>query len=302
VSNKERKLLFEIEGKPTIEKKFLKKITHRAFVAVYSDKIFTDWGGEQIELSADQIYDIYIREEGIAGVESRTVVIDFDWEGEYDYWHMTDEGFPGIAEKMDKVLGNEWAHIREKRNYPDTVKWFTALNAFRGADVGENPFIYATADKIDDKKDEMIEFLSEWWEIESREDLLEILPTLLDGRTIEQYKEDGVDLADEVERILWAWDLGRLAYLSSRSYLCEYLSYVESLDWCLKAGLKLQAIFDSWDDFTYSWINGYAVWQKENPNDEDSGAYEFKAAYETYKKLPRNPWNVSWDLMLTKEW
>ena len=306
MSNKERKLLFEIEGEPTLVKKLLKKTVQRNYIAVYDAEIFTDWCADPTILKSEQIYDIYIKEPGVAGVEIRTLVIDFDWEGEYNQYHMDDETFPGLIEKMEHALENEWAHIREKRNYPDTVKWFTACNAFRVADSGENPFIYGTADKVDEKIDEMKEFLSQWWEIENRDDLLKILPSLLDGRTIKQYKEKGHGLTDEDKRTLWAWDLGRLVYLSSRSYLCDYFAYEESLDWCLKAGLKMQAMFHSWDDFTYSFIRGYALWQDEDPNDEESGAYDFKIAYETYKKLPRNPWNIQWDLTLsircTKEW
>lgn len=112
-----------------------------------------------------------------------------------------------------------------------------------------------------------------------------MLPKLMNGRSTAQWEEFAADpealdadaraLYDEItraggERCFRAWDWQRLSFISSLGYLCEWLSYEESLSWCLRAGQKLQALFRSWDQFMRCYLLGYCFWAREDPADGDS--------------------------------
>ena len=297
----ERNMIFEIEGIPTKTGLFKKQ---RSYIAVFDDEIFIEYDGEKDTYVRDDIYDIYIKEPVIGDVFNRTLVIDFCEAGEWNFYELDDDAFPGLSIKMERALENEWSHITKKRDYPETVKWFVACCSVLQIVSGLNPFVYGDADKAPERMSAQRESMLEWWGVSDKNDLLEILPTLLDGRTVKQYKEDteNSELLKKSERCFWAWDLQRLILLGSLGHFCDYLSWEESLDWCLLAGQKLQRMFDSWDDFMINYLRGYSIWSREELDDENSEAYERKQVYEHYKKMPHNPWLVPWDLLLVKEW
>jgi hypothetical protein len=89
--------------------------------------------------------------------------------------------------------------------------------------------------------------------------------------------------------------------LCAYGFLCDWLSWEDSLNWCLKAGQKLQSLYRSWDGFIDCYLHGYCAWSGESLDDEDSEAYERKQVYEHYKKLRVNPWQVAWDCPLVFE-
>jgi hypothetical protein len=307
-------LLFEIKGKA----KWLGLKRYRSYVAVCTDRIRIEMWGNNDTYTQENIPDVYIREPVVEGVKSRTVLLKFCENGEYGTYDLDDKTFPGLAEKMERVLEKEWSHILKMRDCPQTVRWFTACCAAVKIVSGENPHIFGGVYKEPQSIAEYRKVLCESWRFNDRQDFLHMLPNLLEGYAVKQYGSGpaaGVarmsdseralrrEIADEGgERCIWVWDLQRLILISALGYVADWLAREEALDWCLKAGQKLQGLCRNWDDFMRCYLLSYCLWSGDSLKDRSSIAGQRRQAYEYYRQLPGNPWQVAWNYPLTREW
>jgi len=311
-NDKDSPLLFEIEGIPV--KRMFKKA--RRYIAVYADGIHVMIDGDEFH-SLEDIFDIYIKEPVIEGVECRQTVIEFHEKETACYYVLEDSVFPGLSDQMEQVLENNWSHIAQKHDYPETVKWFNACCAVIHIVSGLNPHIFGGTYKTQEIVAEQRKGLQISWGFNNKDDLMNMLPQLFDGRAVMQYREQVANHASLSpsermlfrqianqggERCLWAWDLQRLIFLCALGYISDYISWEDALDWSLKAAKKLQPLFRDWDDFMNCYLLGYCYWSGDNLNDKESHAAERKRVYEYYKKLPNNPWMTTWNLPLKCEW
>jgi hypothetical protein len=300
-------LLFEIQGIPL--RRFLKKINR--YFAVYSNGIHVVID-ENVFCEKDRIFNIYIKEPVIEDINSRTTVIEFDGEDEQRLsFEFDDETFPGLSEQMERLLENEWSDLLPNRAYTETVKWIVACSAVVKIAGGLNPHVFGSAYKGRQEIAEQRELLYNSWGFETKSDLLDMLPQLLNGRAVMQYREKvaGDNQLEHIlyrqiaeaggERCLWSWDLQRLIFLCNLGYASEYLTWEEALAWSLKAAKKLQQLYKSWDEFMHCYLLGYCFWSGESMDDPESQAFERKRIYERYKNQPgNNPWSVRWDAEL----
>jgi hypothetical protein len=305
----EHDLLFEIKGRSR----------KRSRVAVYTDRIEITFNGEDDVYTRDNVFDIYVKEPIIDNIDSRTTVIDFYEEGEQNYYELEDSVFPGLAENMERILKNEWSYILKKHNYPQTIQWFIACCAIVEIVSEQNPYIFGGAYKEPENIAAQRKVLYESWNFNNKQEFLNMLPKLLDGRVVREYAsrvevmdDDSLDDDERIlfekiaeaggERCMWAWDLQRLIFLSARGYVCDYISWDDALEWCLKAGQKLQSLYKNWDDFMHCYLLGYCYFSGESLEDEGSDASERQQVYAHYKTLPGSPWRVAWDYPLTRQW
>ncbi|MDR1331834.1 MAG: DUF1266 domain-containing protein [Tannerella sp.] len=306
------RLLFEIKGKP----KWYRLKRHRSHVSVYAGGIRIEMWGNDDACAHRDIYDVYIKEPAIEGVDSRTTSIDFYREGAQYSFDLEDDTFPGFSEQMERALENEWSFILEKRACPPTLKWFMACTAINSIECESNPCIFGFVEPEPEEASAQRLELYEDWGVNNRLDLLGMLPDLLDGCDVKQYAENLNDrevpdvderaLLEQIEReggarCIWAWDLQRLILLCELGYVSDYLTLEEAWDWSLAAGQKLQGLYGSWDEFMRCYLLGDCFQYGESPEDESSQAYSRRYIYEYYKKRPNSPWNVKWDLPLAKE-
>lgn len=309
----ESRLIFEMEGKPRREK--LKK--YRSYIAVYDDHIEIELGGEEDYIELDDVFDIYIKEPIVEDVTSRETVMEFYEEGELNWYELEDSTFGGLSERIENLLKTEWTHFIEKRQYPYTIKWFVACAAVAYISSGQNPAIFGSAYKEPETSAAQREVLFDSWGINKKADFSAWPEKLYYGRAMSEYLEkleylddlddDEQELMEKIqtncgESGIWAWDLQRLIFLCSLGYLCDYISYEDALDWCLKAGQKLQTLYQSWDAFMESYLLGYCFWSGDDLEDEDSEAYMRKGIYDFYKGRADSPWVINWHANLHKEW
>ena len=309
-----QKPYFEINGKP-IKRNFFRK--YRSYLAVYSDYIEIEMEGNHDIIQLDDIDDIFIKDPIIEDIDCRTVLIDYFEDGQRMQYTLEESTYEGVAEEMAEVLATKWTHFVEKYSYPATVKWFIACTLTIQISSELNPNIFGGQYKYPDVIKSQREGLAESWGFKSREDLLEMLPKLYEGRAMNQYLQklenintldsDNKELINTIrntcgDKGIWAWDLQRLILISGLGYVSDYISYEEALDWCLKAALKLQSIYSSWDDFMQGYLWGYCFWSGDDMDDEDSEAYQRRQIYEFYKNKKGFPFTVSWNHPLTCEW
>lgn len=170
--------------------------------------------------------------------------------------------------------------------------------------------------------------LSDWWGIESRKELLDMLKWLYNeghSKSYDNYvnllqKNPGLtanELAKkyalkerESKRLIYVesaikkenkgsltgWDLGRYVSICRWGYHSGYLSEQEAYRYIAKAAAKVRSTFSSWDEFGLNYIKGRIFWAV-NRDDVNQYITESIGAYKTLTFNELALWRrIPWDL------
>lgn len=172
------------------------------------------------------------------------------------------------------------------------------------------------------------QLLSQWWGVNSRDDLLKMLSWLqftghryefdllgrrLDALTERQFATletlaqrhpqtlNELQIARKNHELLGqkgilAWDLIRYISLCRWGYLSGFLSETEAWDRIMPAALRLQQTFVSWQDLQSNYLIGREYWSLEQTK---INGERYRAIYERFVQDPGSPWNLNpWELDL----
>jgi len=178
----------------------------------------------------------------------------------------------------------------------------------------------------------MLASLDEWWGLTNKEEMDEMIDSLVVGRHnpmfLEEIEEYGIidmsksefdealqDVDDRLdvlyfqnmfdayqrfgEKAIMGWDLSRAVQLCADGYIAGFYTYEEATDKARKIGVIIQNTFDSWDDFFASYFHGYAYWSDDDIEDANS---EYTARMKILNELKnddKSPLNLDWDLDLS---
>ena len=109
--------------------------------------------------------------------------------------------------------------------------------------------------------------------------------------------QDGLD-ADYIA----AWDLCRANQLYADFYICGYMTYEEAMDASLENSLKLQEMYDSWDDMVGAYMLGYQFWQSDPCLTDASPTMRRYQCVEALSEMEDGPYTLDWDMKLEKCW
>ncbi len=190
-------------------------------------------------------------------------------------------GAPADTEliEMDKnMLSRQWG-ITDRASAEE--KWDKlASRGHRGAFVEEMESL--KADGLGDVAEEERErFFREHYEMDETE-------AERYARFYKAYEEKGEDAIS-------AWDYSRAIMLMSSFYYVGYYEAEEALDKSLEVAVLAQSKFDSWDDFTDSYMMGYEYWAGE-------GSDFRRMVYEMLLEEPDSPYHLDWNIKLQKSW
>lgn len=99
-----------------------------------------------------------------------------------------------------------------------------------------------------------------------------------------------------------AWDFCRVNQLYADFYLCGFMEYEEAMDASLENSLRLQKMYDSWDEMMDAYMMGYQFWQGDLEITEDSPTKERRSYYEMLKNSGDSPYELDWNMELKKSW
>ena len=299
------RLIFEIEGTP-IKKNFFQK--YRSYVAVYDDSIRIEFKGENDIIPLKDVFNVYIKEPLTEDVPCRTTMIEFAEEGEDNWYELEDDFFDGLSTRMETLLKSEWAVVRKKKNeLPLRVKWFNATCTVLRISCEQDPELFGGYFPNSDAYESAKETLYESWGLNNKHDFKAMLESLYNGRAQKDYEQDNDKFDEELlmqirhtcgDKGIWAWDLCRLTLLCGYGYLCNYISYDEALEWCSKAGKKMQSIYYGWDDMMKSYLLGYCYWSGESLNDPDTEVYLRANIYKFFRNRFDGPFSIDWNTEL----
>jgi len=224
----------------------------------------------------------------------------------------------------------------------DFINSMTAvLDSVNGASVRETFKMLVDAG-ADESQLEMVasqarQSLSDSWEVENTDDLLEMADWLMneghnqdalqfleeyggtsetdraafDAKLKEQNLDDGTYISLLAAYDAWsaygdgaiaAWDLSRVGTIMGFGYAAGYCTYEEALDKMLEAAEKSQELYDSWEDFNKSYLYGYSYWAEEALDDSASSAAERAELVSSMESQANGPFSIGWDIELKKEW
>ncbi|MDR0441469.1 MAG: DUF1266 domain-containing protein [Candidatus Accumulibacter sp.] len=307
------RLIFEIDGKPQ-RKGLFKKKSHLAF---YKNGIVIDELGDHIEILKKNIANVYYSAPTVGDYDCVTVEIDHYDEGAIDTYPFDETTWDGIFARVDRLLDYEWNEFRkQKSELPDHIKWFNAVNAVSALSGEGDAELFGGDVKSPEVAVAVREALFECWEVNIRQDLLNWFEKLYAGRSAKQAQEIIDEITSEggnpknlnessLHYLEWmqskyaiAWDMGRMIWIASQGYLADYLSHDEAVAYCVKAGKKLQSLFNGWDEMFHHYMQGYIYWSEDDPDDEECEAYQRICIYNWLKTLPKSPYRIYWDTKL----
>lgn len=192
-----------------------------------------------------------------------------------------------------------------------TLRWMNTagsilLAANEGSFYRMAGMIYPGGEDKPERVERIRKMLREYWEIETHDQAMEEMQSLLDtgmrssyGREMQQLEtlcagcseEQLIEIArqqnpkaDEdsfLPRMLMAyrkygedallgWDMGRAAFIVQCCYFVGYVSMEEVLEIGVEAGKKAQAVFQNWEEMMESYLLGGQYWQRDDRNDPQS--------------------------------
>ena len=294
-------LIFELNGKPTKKSVFQK---YHNYVAVFDDSLHIELNGDKDIIPLKDIFNVYIKEPFTEDVPCRTTIIEFSEQGDNNWYEIEDDVFEGLSLRFEKLLRNEWAILRKKKDeQPMKVKWFNATCVVLRISTEQDPELFGGYFPDSGAYEDTKETLYESWGLNNEHDFKAMLESLYNGRATKEYESDEEKFDDELlmqiqqacgDKGIWAWDLCRLILLCGYGYLCNYISYEEALEWCSKAGKKMQSIYNSWDDMMKSYFLGYCYWSGERIDDSTTEAYARANIYNFLRKRYDGPFSIDW--------
>lgn len=214
------------------------------------------------------------------------------------------------------VVGNYFFKPREQRVEVDnplspTLRWMnTAGSILLAANEGSfrrmAGMIYPGGENIPERVERIRNMLRDYWEIETHDQAMEEMQSLLDTGMRAAYgaemqrleiryagfsEEQLIQVARERnpkanedsflpkmlmayrkygEDALLGWDMGRAAFIVQCCYFVGYVSMEEVLEIGVEAGKKAQAVFQNWEEMMESYLLGGQYWQRDDKNDPKS--------------------------------
>ena len=222
---------------------------------------------------------------------------------------------------------------------PDTILWFNATYAPLTYSNGWNWRLVGGLEPTEENIEITEMLLQSSWSVKDRETGLETVKNLIQkghrGKCreyTEQMEEwEILDLGEEefIQQIvekdvgnelgryavayymhksgmepeyMVAWDLCRVNQLYADYYLCGYMTYEEAMDASLTNSLKLQELYDSWEEMMDGYMTGYMFWQGDLMLTDDSPTKERYHYYEMLKDMENGPYTLDWNMELEKSW
>ena len=166
--------------------------------------------------------------------------------------------------------------------------------------------IYPGGENIPERVERIRNMLRDYWEIETHDQAMEEMQSLLDTGMRSAYgaemqrleiryagfsEEQLIQVARERnpkadedsflpkmmmayrkygEDALLGWDMGRAAFIVQCCYFVGYVSMEEVLEIGVEAGKKAQAVFQNWEEMMESYLLGGQYWQRDDKNDPKS--------------------------------
>ncbi len=300
---------FEVKG-------LLRRWPH--FFTAYTDGLCIEVARIKLHIHIDSILDVYRQDNVLDSKTPRKLIIIYmnSDSNSPQSMEVNSDMFPEVIEKVEALYENEWKQYG--RNYSKTVKWLLACTAIAHMDLGTDFAVFGKMFEHEIFTTNYRDGLAKDWSINNKEELLEMCDSLYNGRTVtycEEYfsetpvteiKEPILKIRDRIMssdgKSVWAWDLWRIIHICNFGLQAGYLTRDEALELSLKAGEKIQKLHSSWDDFHEHYLLGFCVWSGEDMDEKGTTANNRKTIYEEVKKLPTNPWTITWNTALKREW
>ncbi len=290
-------LIFEIFGKS--ERTFMEKLKkhYPYYFALYTDGVVIRTPQNEEFYPVANVLDfccVYSTASEYENDNNYVYMSYYNKDGVEKTYSLNTGVYTDLDTKILEVLQKGWGNIKLVDD--PTLRWIIAIPSIMKLDSEMNGLVYGSQFRNERMKKMGLNMLGGGWSVHSKDNLILAFRSLYD-----EY-ESLTRIDDKHYRAACAWDLLRLVHISSYGYLCDYITYEESLDWSLKSAQKIQQIFESWDDFMEYYLLGCSDWEGVPLNDPSGLANHRLKIYEEAKLSKFSPWSVDWNTTLRKSW
>jgi TPR repeat protein len=163
--------------------------------------------------------------------------------------------------------------------------------------------------------------LSRWWDVNSRDELLDAMQTLKEKGHRMSYKAILAEYRKPPEERVWptwnvgriafvvkygeslgdnaltGWDLARLISLARWGTARGYLTPEEAWNWIMPAAREIQNTYSSWEELGRSYLLGREFWSAKQMRED---GHEYQEALFFLTRNEHSPWNLlAWNVDLT---
>lgn len=270
-------------------------------LTAFKDGFLVERDGKTKEIPLDRIFALYKNEADFFNSDNISVIIKYNKK---DKLVLAEKDIKGVIEFFEELLLNHWTNIYKDNS--DTMKWINGCTAILNMQCYWDQNIFGGFEKTAFIKWAKKTVLKRTWGVKKRRQLDEVLNSLLNARSVQNYYEvlenNGLEQIDDNIYFECAWDLQRVIFVSSLGYLAGYMTKNEALDISLNAAKEIQKIFTDWNHFNTSYLVGHMLWFGVGFEVEKSMPYTRKKIYDYEKNRKYNPWLVDWNTELKKEW
>lgn len=186
------------------------------------------------------------------------------------------------------------------RPLEDAERWVIATYAMWSEYYSEGNWQYIAGSPVKEENAANMQLmLSRDWEIEDRDDLLDMVMYL----TVMYEDEEEVDLED-IET--GAWDLCRACQILGMAFVAGIIDREEMFGISMMVCGMMQSYYPSWMHLYSSYLNGYKEWRLGEADEEDEEAQEdVEEREQIVRKLlvmPGGPCSIPWNLELPIEY
>ncbi|MDR2749148.1 MAG: DUF1266 domain-containing protein [Clostridiales bacterium] len=220
-----------------------------------------------------------------------------------------EDEFPGFADAFMAIVQKEWPRLILGPQ-PDALKWILSVTALDNIYRERNPSTIHGGLKDEGLQDQQRMSFSKEWGAKTKSDVIRLLAGCMNGHEdagwkymVESSDNETDNLFKDTDpRCFQAHSLQLVLDLASSAYLADFLSYEESLNWCLLACQKLQKLCSSWDDYHVSYLTGYSRYVRQDPKSPSSDFARLIQVYDQLKEAEDSMWRIPWNTPLARFW
>ncbi|MDR1644143.1 MAG: hypothetical protein LBT59_30970 [Clostridiales bacterium] len=229
---------------------------------VFSDGISLISGHKEKRYALEDIGDVFLSL--YPKTYKRVAVIFTIDKGKAKTSVLYERDFPGLQKAIGQVLKDGWGGFYEDRILSGPNLWINSVSATDAVAALRNPFVYAFRIKNPKFRNAEIERVSSCWEVKGKNDLLRMMAEQISQEVAyfsKKHIRPGMTKKTKTRAVkaIKVITLSKLMTLSLEGYACGWLSYEESLAWCLVSGKMLQSLCDDWDSYTQHMFDSYDV-------------------------------------------
>ena len=171
----------------------------------------------------------------------------------------------------------------ESKAVTSAEKWIVATYAMWSEYNGGKWYKIGGHEKNEMERNALRKLLSRDWQINDKDEGLDIVVNLISTRIHNNIEAD-------------AWDYCRAMQLLGMFYISDYLEREEMMEYASEVAEVIKENYNSWEEMCESYLKGYAAWRNRvDAKTAQKAIDERREIYNRLKNMPNGPYSLDWN-------